>query len=102
MGSYTSITPVCNQLEVHPFCQQKEVIPYCQYKGIVVTAYAPIVRNRRSDDPTLVAIGRKHGKHSTQVMIKWVLQKGYIPIPKSDKRERMMANMDMDDWKLTA
>ncbi|RVD82015.1 uncharacterized protein DFL_009859 [Arthrobotrys flagrans] len=101
MDSYTSIKPVCNQIEVHPFCQQKEVIDLCKSKGIVITAYAPIARNRRSDNPVLVAIGQKHGRHPTQVMIKWSLQKGYIPLPKSDDPRRMKANMDMDGWELT-
>ncbi|KAK6506644.1 hypothetical protein TWF481_005100 [Arthrobotrys musiformis] len=101
MNSYTSTTPVCNQIEVHPFCQQKEVIELCKSKGIVITAYAPIARNRRSDNPVLVAIGQKHGRHPTQVMIKWSLQKGYLPLPKSDNPERMKANMDMDGWELT-
>ncbi|KAF3915552.1 hypothetical protein ABW21_db0205141 [Orbilia brochopaga] len=101
MESYTSITPVCNQLEVHPFCQQKDVIPLCQSKGILITAYSPIVRNRRSDHLVLAAIAEVHGKHPTQVMIKWSLQKGYLPLPKSDNEERMKANMDMDGWELT-
>ncbi|KAJ6265043.1 Beta-xylosidase [Drechslerella dactyloides] len=101
MESYASITPVCNQLEVHPFCQQKDIIPLCESKGILITAYAPVARNRRSDDPVLVDIAKTHGKHSTQVMIKWSLQKGYLPLPKSDNRERMKANMDMDGWELT-
>ncbi|KAF3079637.1 hypothetical protein TWF569_005749 [Orbilia oligospora] len=101
METYASITPVCNQIEVHPFCQQKEVISLCKSKGIVITAYAPVVRNRRSDDPVLVAIGHNHGRHPTQVMIKWSLQKGYLPLPKSDNPERMKANMDMDGWELS-
>lgn len=100
MSQYSDIAPVCNQLEIHPFCQQKEVVALCESKGIVVTAYAPIVRNRRSNDATLVAIANKHGKQTTQVMIKWSLQKGYIPLPKSDDKNRMAANMDMDGWQL--
>ncbi|KAK6349432.1 hypothetical protein TWF696_005716 [Orbilia brochopaga] len=101
MESYASVTPVCNQLEVHPFCQQKDVIPFCQSRGILITAYAPVVRNRRSDNAILVGIAEAHGKHPTQIMIKWSLQKGYLPLPKSDNRERMKANMDMDGWELT-
>ncbi|KAK6362331.1 hypothetical protein TWF730_006026 [Orbilia blumenaviensis] len=101
MDLYTSTTPVCNQIEVHPFCQQREVISFCRSKGIAITAYAPIVRNRRSDNPTLVTIGQKHGKQSTQIMIKWSLQKGFIPLPKSDNPDRMKANIDMDGWELT-
>ncbi|KAF3937317.1 hypothetical protein ABW19_dt0202479 [Dactylella cylindrospora] len=102
MDEYASVIPVCNQLEIHPFCQQKEVIELCKAKGIILTAYSPIVRNRRSDDPALVAIGERHSKHSTQVMIKWSLQNGYLPLPKSDNPDRMKANMDMDGWELTS
>ncbi|KAK6350423.1 hypothetical protein TWF718_003615 [Orbilia javanica] len=101
METYTSINPVCNQIEVHPFCQQREVIDLCKSKGIAITAYAPIARNTRSENPTLVTIGEKHGRHPTQVMIKWSLQKGYFPLPKSDNPDRMRANMDMDGWELT-
>src|SRR5436305_859865 len=102
MDEYAKVHPVCNQIELHPFCQQKEVASFCKSRDIVITAYAPIVRNKRSDDPTIGEIARKHGKLPTQIMIKWCLQNGYIPLPKSDNPERMKSNFDMDGWDLTS
>jgi len=101
MENYAKYKPVCNQIELHPFCQAPEVVSFCESKGIILTAYSPIVRNRRSDDPTIVEIASKHGKLPTQVMIKWSLQRGFVPLPKSDNPERMKSNMDMDGWALT-
>ena len=102
MESYSSIVPVCNQIELHIFCQQKEVATYCKQKGIAITAFAPIARNQRSSNGTLVKIASKHQKQPTQVMIKWCLQNGYIPLPKSDNPDRMKANMSIDDFDLSS
>jgi len=92
--------PAVNQVELHPWCQQKEVVDYCKSKGILIQAYCPIVRGKYMDHPTLVNICNKVGKTGAQVLIRWSLQHGYIPLPKSDKAERIKENFDVFSFEL--
>ncbi|KAB8336761.1 hypothetical protein FH972_021070 [Carpinus fangiana] len=92
--------PHVNQLELHPWCQQREVVKYCRAHGIVLQAYCPLVRNARAGDATLVRLAKKHGKSEGQVLIRWSLQQGFVPLPKSDTPERIQANADVFDFVL--
>ncbi|KAL7421075.1 hypothetical protein Q5752_003959 [Cryptotrichosporon argae] len=97
-------TPAINQIELHPWCQQRDIVAYCQQHSIAVQAYCPIVRAdpKRLGDPVAVRIADKHGKQVTQVLIRWSLQKGYIPLPKSVTSSRIKANADVYDFELDA
>lgn len=68
-----------NQIELHPWYQQLEIVGYCQEHDIVLTAFAPFVRNdpRKVGDPKVVKIAEKHGKEVAHVLFRWSLQKGY-------------------------
>jgi diketogulonate reductase-like aldo/keto reductase len=68
----------------------------------VVEAYSPLVRNQKANEPTLVSLAKKHGKSTTQVLIRYCLQKGWVPLPKSDTRDRIEANADVYDFALEA
>jgi diketogulonate reductase-like aldo/keto reductase len=68
--------------------------------NIAIEAYCPIVRNRKGDDPTLKAISNKHGVTASQVLIRWSLQRGYIPLPKSDTPERIENNANVYKFNL--
>ncbi|PLW35700.1 hypothetical protein PCASD_13125 [Puccinia coronata f. sp. avenae] len=92
--------PAVNQVELHPWCQQRWIVDYCQSKGIVIQAYCPIVRGKYMDDPTLVSICNKVGKTGAQVLIRWSLQHGYIPLPKSDHAERIEENLNVFSFEL--
>jgi diketogulonate reductase-like aldo/keto reductase len=87
--------PHVNQLELHPWAQQREVVKYCQDNGIIVQAYCPIVRNQKAGDPTVAGIAERHGVTPNQVLIRYSLQKGWVPLPKSDTPERIKANADV-------
>jgi len=94
--------PALNQIELHPWCQQKEIVAYCQKHDIAIQAYCPLVRadKRRMNDPVLVKLCKKHGKEPAQVLIRWSLQKGYIPLPKSVTPSRIKSNADVYDFAL--
>lgn len=94
--------PAVNQIELHPWLQQRSVVEYCQQNGIVVEAYCPLVRNQKANDPDLVSIAKKHVKTTAQVLLRWCLQKEYIPLPKSDNPERIKANANVFGWELDA
>jgi diketogulonate reductase-like aldo/keto reductase len=92
--------PAVNQIELHPWCQQREVVDYCKREHIVVQAYCPIVRNQKADDPTLKGIATKVGKTPNQVLLRYSLQKGWNPLPKSDNPERIRQNADLYGFEL--
>lgn len=64
-------------------------------------AYAPLVRATKNSDPTLVAIAKTHGVSSTQVLVRWSLQRGFVPLPKSDSPKRIKDNADVFGFELT-
>lgn len=92
--------PAVNQIELHPWCQQKEIVEYCRENSIVVEAYCPLVRNRKADNPTLVRIAEKHNRTPSQILVRWSLQKGWSPLPKSDTPERIRLNANVYGFKL--
>lgn len=74
---------------------------YCQKMGIVVEAYCPIVRNQKADNPTLKEVATRHGKTVSQVLIRYCLQKNWVPLPKSETPSRIAENADIYDFELT-
>lgn len=65
-------------------------------------AYCPIARNKKADDETVAKIADSHGVTPNQVLIRWSLQKGWIPLPKSDDAERIRLNADVYGFDLSA
>ena len=94
------VLPAVNQVEYHPWNQQKEIYEYCQKKGIVMVAYSPLTQGRRLGDQVIKAIGEKHGKSAAQVVLRWILQRGVVTIPKSDRESRIKENADIFDFEL--
>ncbi|KAL1991722.1 hypothetical protein VTN49DRAFT_5030 [Thermomyces lanuginosus] len=103
MKAYAKVWPPhVNQIELHPWCQQRVIDKYCKEHGIVVEAYSPLVRNYKANDPTLVAIAQKYGKTTAQILVRYALQKGWVPLPKSENPERIAANADVYDFEITS
>ncbi|KAG9084935.1 hypothetical protein FS749_004815 [Ceratobasidium sp. UAMH 11750] len=94
-------TPAVNQIELHPWCQQKEIVAYCKEHEIVVQAYCPLVRGAKWEDPILKGLSEKHNTSPAQVLIRWSLQKGYIPLPKSTHEERIATNANVYGFELS-
>ncbi|KAF2876275.1 NADP-dependent oxidoreductase domain-containing protein [Massariosphaeria phaeospora] len=92
--------PVVNQIELHPWCQQREVVKYCEENAIVIEAYCPLVRNQKAGDKTLAGIAQKQKTSPNQVLIRYCLQKGWCPLPKSDTPERIVSNADVYGFEL--
>jgi len=92
--------PVVNQIELHPFCQQKPIVEYCTKHNIVVQAYCPLVRGK-FDNPVLQRVAKKYNKDVAQVLVRWSLQRGFVPLPKSSKPERVVSNADVFDFDIS-
>jgi diketogulonate reductase-like aldo/keto reductase len=94
--------PAVNQIELHPWCQQREVVAFCQAHGIAVVAYSPLTKGVKLNDPRLAAVARQAHRTPAQVLLRWSLQKSFVAIPKSAKRERIVENAAIFDFVLTA
>ncbi|KDQ53613.1 hypothetical protein JAAARDRAFT_49769 [Jaapia argillacea MUCL 33604] len=92
--------PSVNQIELHPFCQQKEIVSYCEANSIAVQAYCPIIRGKL-DDPTILEVAKKYEKDPAQILLRWSLQRGFIPLPRSSKPGRINSNARLYDFELT-
>ncbi|KAI4747942.1 aldo-keto reductase [Aureobasidium sp. EXF-8845] len=93
--------PHVNQIELHPWNQQRVAVEFCQANNIVVEAYCPLVRNQKADDPTLKSLSEKYKKSTGQVLIRYCLQKGWVPLPKSDTPSRIKENADIYDFEIS-
>lgn len=97
----TGVVPSVNQIELHPYFQQKEQRAYDQAHGIITEAWSPLGRaNQMVTDPTIQAIAGKHGVSAIQTILRWHWQIGDVAIPKSVKRERQLANLDLSGFEL--
>lgn len=96
------VKPMVNQIEFHPGWAQLEVSGYCQKNDIVVEAWSPLGRKAVLDNEVLKGIGEKHGKKTAQVCVRWIMQHGILPLPKTVNPERMAENADVFDFELTA
>lgn len=92
---------ILTSIQLHPWCQQREIDAYCQKHGIIVEAYSPLVRNKKANDPILNAIAKAHKKTTAQVLIRYCLQKNWVPLPKSDTPSRIVENADVYNFELT-
>jgi diketogulonate reductase-like aldo/keto reductase len=92
LDSNPRIRPAVNQIEVHPFNTRKDIASFCQENDIVVEAYAPLVRALRMKHPLIVSLSNKYSCTPGQLLVRWSLQHGYVPLPKSVKKERIAEN----------
>ncbi|KIW19092.1 hypothetical protein PV08_03384 [Exophiala spinifera] len=88
------------QWEIHPWLPRNDIVEWARRRNVVVEAYCPIVRGERADEPVLQALSKKHRKTWAQVLIRWSLQKGYVPLPKSVTPTRIEQNADVFDFEL--
>lgn len=102
MASKPRIRPVVNQIESHPFNTRTDIRAACARHGIVVQAYAPLVRGMRMKHKTVRALSGKYGCTPAQLLVRWSLQHGMVPLPKSVWRARMAENADVNGFEITA
>ncbi len=96
--------PAVNQVETHPFRQEGAAHAVMAELGVVHEAWAPFAEGQNNifADPTLAGIDAKHGKRPGQVVLRALMQKDVVVIPKSTHRERMAENFDVFDFELDA
>jgi diketogulonate reductase-like aldo/keto reductase len=97
------IIPAINQIEIHPLFTQKPLVEYCKSKNIVVEAYTPIARfdDRLVRLPALKEIAKKYSKSIVQIILRWHIQNGIIPVVRSLNKSRQLENISIFDFELT-
>jgi diketogulonate reductase-like aldo/keto reductase len=95
-----SIIPAVNQIEVHPFNTRTDITSFCKGKGIVVEAYAPLARAMRMKHPKIVELSKKYSCTPAQLMVRWSLQHGYVPLPKSVTMHRIAENGHIEGFEI--
>jgi diketogulonate reductase-like aldo/keto reductase len=101
---HNGIVPAVNQVETHPFCQQIESQAFMAENGVQIESWGPFAegRNEMFHNPLLAAIGAAHGKSIAQVILRWLMQREVVAIPKSVRPERMRENFAIFDFELSA
>lgn len=95
------IVPMVNQMEFHPYLVQQNLLDFCLDKNIQYEAWSPLMQGKIFGIDTFKELANKYDKTIAQIVLRWDLQKGVITIPKSSKRERILANADIFDFELT-
>ena len=92
------IAPMVNQIEFHPGYPQTWNVEFCKAHGILPEAWSPLGRTRVLQDERLAGIAAKYGKTVAQLCVRFALQCGVVPLPKSSSPARMQANLDVFDF----
>ncbi len=100
---YNETTPTVNQIETHPFFQRADYQELMRERGVQIESWGPFAegRNNLFSDPTLSEIGKAHGKSVAQVVLRWLVQREVVAIPKSVRPDRLRENFDVFDFELT-
>ncbi|KAF9815819.1 hypothetical protein IEO21_04331 [Rhodonia placenta] len=94
--------PAINQVDLHPFMTRTDIVALCRQHGIALEAWAPLVRGYRFNHPSIKSLARKYHKEPAQILLRYSLQKGYIPLPKSSSKQRIKSNLDVYDLELSS
>jgi 2,5-diketo-d-gluconic acid reductase a len=99
---HNEVVPAVNQVETHPFCQQTEAAAVMASEGVQIESWAPFAegRNNLFGNGTLVSLAAKYRKSVAQVVLRWLIQRGVVVIPKSVRPERMAENINVFDFHL--
>jgi diketogulonate reductase-like aldo/keto reductase len=95
------VVPSMNQIELHPWRQQRESAAYCGGKGIQIVSWGPIFHGHLGEEPLMAEIAGHYGVSPAQATLRWHLQKGFVIIPKSVHKERIIQNAQLFDFELS-
>lgn len=101
---HNDVVPAVNQIETHPFCQQVDTQKFLQENRVQVESWGPFAEGKNNifTNELLQAIGDKYDKTIAQVVLRWLIQRGIVAIPKSVRKERMVENFDVLGFDLSA
>lgn len=97
----TEVVPMIDQIEFHPGWMQPETVSFCEEHGILVEAWSPLGSGKLLSDPALVALAEKYNRSTAQICLRWCLQKGKLPLPKSTTPSRIEENLRLFDFQIS-
>ena len=95
-----TVAPMVNQIKLCPGITQDEVVDYCRSKNILLEAYSPLGIGQIFEVPEMIRLAEKYGRSIAQICIRWSLQRGYLPLPKSVTPHRIKENSKVFDFEL--
>lgn len=90
-----------NQIEMHPYVYDENILDFCHKNNIIIISYSPLARGLVAKDKIIKNIAKKYNKTSSQVTLRWLLQKGTIVIPKASSEKHLYENLGIFDFKLS-
>jgi 2,5-diketo-D-gluconate reductase A len=94
----TGELPVVNQIEWTPFGHSPRMLDFCHDNGIVIMAWSPLTRGQRLNDDKLAAMAARYGRTPAQLLVRWNLQQGVVPIPKANHVQHLRDNLHVFDF----
>lgn len=102
LASETGIHPAVNQVELHPYFPQTELLAYHREHGITTEAWSPLGKRAAPyNEPVIREIAERHSVSPAQAVLRWHLERGVVPIPKSATPERQVENLDLAGFRLS-
>lgn len=98
---HCKIKPAAVQLELHPGYMQEAAVRYCEEQGILLQAWSPIGRQRVLKESLLIELAEKYQVTPAQICLRFLIQRGIVPLPKSSSMERMKQNMDVFGFEIS-
>jgi diketogulonate reductase-like aldo/keto reductase len=100
---HNQVVPAVNQVETHPFQQQVEAAGVMKKEGVQIESWGPFAEGRNGlfQNELLGEIAKRHEKSVAQVVLRWLVQRGVVAIPKSVQKQRIVENFDVFDFELT-
>lgn len=96
----SGVMPAVNQIEWSPFGWSQDMLDFCYDNGIVIQAYSPLTRGEMLDNELVTEIAARHRKTPAQVLLRWNLQMGTVPLPKANQIPHLKENLDIFDFEL--
>ena len=97
------MVPHVNQIQLDPYHRRADLEQLHAQRGIVTETWSPIGRGKAMlSDPAITAVAQRHGKTAAQVVLRWQIQHGFVPVPKSSDPLRQAQNLDIFDFALSA
>ena len=101
---FNNVVPAINQIETHPFNQQIETQKFLAENNVQIESWGPFAEGRNDlfKNEVLTLIGKKYNKSVAQIVIRWLIQRGVVAIPKSVRKERIIENFNIFDFQLSS
>lgn len=93
---HCSILPAVNQIELHPGFPQEETLAFCRTHDIIVQAWSPLRSGKLLRKQEILQIAERYRRTPAQIILRWCVQRGVVPIVKSRDPQRMRSNLDLD------